>query len=165
MRLYHGSNMTFREIDLERCRPNKDFGRGFYLTPDHEGALKMANRAVRRFGGRPCVMSFEFSESRLTNAPVRRFPLPSAEWALFVMANRRPQMPTVDHNRDNRYGMVCGPIANDDLALLFRQFERGLVSVEMLVREMKFKRLTIQFSFHTAAALTALDFAGVEDVR
>ena len=147
MRLYHGSNMAFKEIDLERCRPNKDFGKGFYLTPDHEGALKMANRTVRRFGGSPFVMTFEFNESKLTNASVRRFPMPSAEWALFVMANRRPQMPSEDHNRDNRHEVVCGPIANDDLALLFRQFERGLVSVEMLVREMKFKQLTFQFSY------------------
>ncbi len=165
MRLYHGSNTAFTEIDLGRCRPNKDFGLGFYLTPDREGAVRMANRTVRRFGGTPFVMAFELDESRLAGVPVRRFPSPSAEWALFVMANRRAQVRTEDHNRDNRYGMVCGPIANDDLALLFRQFERGLVTVEMLVREMKFKRLTVQFSFHTKAALAALDFMEAEDVR
>jgi len=31
MRLYHGSNTAFREVDLAICRPNKDFGRGFYI--------------------------------------------------------------------------------------------------------------------------------------
>ena len=39
MRLYHGSNTAFREIDLSFCRPNKDFGRGFYLTPVALAAL------------------------------------------------------------------------------------------------------------------------------
>lgn len=165
MRLYHGSNVAFEQIDLARCLPNKDFGRGFYLTPDREGAVKMATRTVRRFGGAPFVMTFDLDESKLAGVPVRRFDGPDADWALFVMANRRPQMQSSDHNRENRYGMVSGPIANDDLALLFRQFERGLVTVEMLVREMKFKRLTIQFSFHTKSALAALSFVEAEDVR
>ena len=37
MRLYHGSNTAFKEIDLTVCRPNKDFGCGF--TPDAIAAL------------------------------------------------------------------------------------------------------------------------------
>ena len=53
---------------------------------------------------------------------------------------------------------------DDDLALLFRQFELGLVSVEMLVREMRFKQLTVQYSFHTPLAVSALKFVGVDDV-
>lgn len=32
MILYHGSNTAIDGIDLNRCRPYKDFGRGFYLT-------------------------------------------------------------------------------------------------------------------------------------
>ena len=41
----------------------------------------------------------------------------------------------------------------------------GLVSVEMLVREMRYKQLTVQYSFHTPAALASLAFAGVDDVH
>ena len=50
------------------------------------------------------------------------------------------------------------------LSLLFRQFALGLVTVEMLVREMQFKQLTIQYSFHTPVAVSALKFVGVDDV-
>ena len=164
MRLYHGSNTAFREIDLSACRPNKDFGKGFYITPDRMAAEKMARRTVRRFGGRPYVMTFEFDEARLGEEMVRRFPQPSEEWAMFVMANRRPQSESADHNRDNRYGMVVGPVANDDLVLLFRQFELGLVTVEMLAREMRFRQLTMQYSFHTSSAVAALEFVEVDDV-
>ena len=32
MRLYHGTNKEFLEIDLLKSKPNKDFGRGFYLS-------------------------------------------------------------------------------------------------------------------------------------
>ena len=164
MRLYHGSNTAFKEIDLSFCRPNKDFGQGFYLAPDRIAAERMAKRIVRRFGGKAYLMTFGFDEAALADVPVKRFPQPSEEWAMFVMANRRPQVVATDHNRDNRYGMVVGPVANDDLALLFRQFALGLVTVEMLVREMQFKQLTIQYSFHTPLAVSALGFAGVDDV-
>lgn len=33
MILYNGTNIDFDRIDLKKCRPNKDFGRGFYITP------------------------------------------------------------------------------------------------------------------------------------
>jgi len=164
MKLYHGSNTAFKEIDLAMCRPNKDFGRGFYLTPDRVGAEKMAQRSVKRYGGRPYVMTFEFDDAVLSELPVKRFQSPSEEWAMFVMANRRPSKEASDHNRDNRYAVVTGLIANDDLALLFRQFELGLATVEMLVREMRFKQLTIQYSFHTEQSIKALKFVGVDDV-
>ena len=39
MRLYHGSNTAFRDVDLSVCRPNKESGQGFYLAPDR-AALK-----------------------------------------------------------------------------------------------------------------------------
>ena len=108
MRLYHGSNMAFCEVDLSFCRPNKDFGQGFYLAPDRIAAERMAKRTVRRFGGKAYLMTFDFDEAALADTPMKRFPQPSEEWAMFVMANRRPQIVAADHNRDSRYGMVVG---------------------------------------------------------
>lgn len=46
MRLYHGSNMMIENIDLSKCKPYKDFGRGFYLTEIKEQAEKMASRTA-----------------------------------------------------------------------------------------------------------------------
>ena len=34
MMLYHGSTVNIDRIDLAKSRPNKDFGRGFYLSAD-----------------------------------------------------------------------------------------------------------------------------------
>lgn len=34
MILYHGTNIGFDKIDLSKSRKGKDFGLGFYLTPD-----------------------------------------------------------------------------------------------------------------------------------
>ncbi|MCQ4902151.1 DUF3990 domain-containing protein, partial [Phocaeicola vulgatus] len=44
MILYHGSNTANDGIDLNRCRPYKDYGRGFYLTDNREHAQRMPAR-------------------------------------------------------------------------------------------------------------------------
>lgn len=51
MRLYHGSNIEISNIDLNKCRPYKDFGKGFYLTEIRDQAEKMASRVARIYGG------------------------------------------------------------------------------------------------------------------
>lgn len=139
IRLYHGSNIAIEEIDLKKTRPYKDFGRGFYLTSMKEQAQKMAQRVSRIFEE------------------------PSKEWALFVINNRNrdyQDIYSMECNHDNKYDLVIGPVADDDLALLFRQFSGGLISVEVLVEAMKFKKLTNQYSFHTEKALELLERAG-----
>jgi hypothetical protein len=164
MILYHGSNTQVEAVDLLRCRPNKDFGQGFYLTPDKSAAEKMALRTVRRFGGTPFLMTYDFDEAQLEKLNQKLFEVSSVEWAMFVMANRRADNNAKDHNLDNKYDVVVGPVANDDLALLFRQFSRGLLTVEMLMREMQFKRLTTQYSFHTQYAVSLLRLVEVHHV-
>ena len=139
IRLYHGSNIAIEEIDLQKTRPYKDFGRGFYLTSMKEQAQKMAQRVSRIFEE------------------------PSKEWALFVINNRNrdyQDIYSMECNHDNKYDLVIGPVADDDLALLFRQFSGGLISVEVLVEAVKFKKLTNQYSFHTERALELLEKAG-----
>lgn len=169
MRLYHGSNVDIQKIELSKCRPNKDFGKGFYLTSIKEQAECMALRVSKMYGGTPFVNIYSFNEKVLFggNLNVRIFEKPSEEWAKFVITNRNyKRIETVegDNNFDSRYDIVCGPIANDDLALLFRQFSDGLISVETLVNEMEFKKLTDQYSFHTEKALSYLLKTGVENV-
>lgn len=46
MILFHGSNTSFNEIDLTKSLPNKDFGRGFYLSDNYEQAEEMAKFKV-----------------------------------------------------------------------------------------------------------------------
>ena len=36
MKLYHGSTVEIQKIDLTKSKPNKDFGRAFYLSSDYE---------------------------------------------------------------------------------------------------------------------------------
>ena len=43
MRLYHGSTVEITHIDLSKSKPNKDFGRAFYLYADEQQAMEMAH--------------------------------------------------------------------------------------------------------------------------
>ena len=164
MILYHGSNMSFNAIDLGKGLPAKDFGQGFYMTDAFECAEKTARQRVARLGGAPKVMVFECDESMFQTMNVRVFAAPGREWALFVRANRRSDEDVADHNRDNRYDVVKGPIANDKLSLLFRLYERDIITVDEFARRMQFRELYTQYSFHTEHALASLHFREVRDV-
>ena len=166
MILYHGSNVEIETVDLSKCRPHKDFGRGFYLTDIREQAERMASRVARIYGGNPIVTSFFLNERLLSsgNQRIRKFEKPSIQWAAFVMNNRSLTFSDIESpecNLVNQYDLVIGPVANDDLALLFRQFESGLIPIEILTREMTYKQLTTQYSFHTSRAVQLLQKAGV----
>ena len=50
MKLYHGTNADIESIDLTRGLRHKDFGKGFYLTPDYNTAIRMAQKKARLFG-------------------------------------------------------------------------------------------------------------------
>lgn len=161
MILYHGSNVKVKDIDLSKCRPNKDFGRGFYLTDDYTGATKMAQRVVRIYGGSPHVSSFSFDETVLSTdmLNVLLFDKPERDWALFVINNRNKRFNNIGDrlcNQDNKYDIVTGPIANDDIASLFRLFSGGIIDIDALCKGLEYKVLTIQYSFHTVDALKYL---------
>ena len=64
MRLYHGTNIMFDEIDLHKSKPNKDFGRGFYLSSDREQALQLAQYKAFQYGGKPILNTYEFDEKK-----------------------------------------------------------------------------------------------------
>lgn len=56
MKLYHGSNIEIGQVNLQHGRKGKDFGQGFYLSPDFMQAVEFAATVVRREGcGVPTV--------------------------------------------------------------------------------------------------------------
>lgn len=166
MILYHGTNIDIKSVDLALCRPYKDFGRGFYTTELPEQAQKMAKRVAGIYGGRPVVNVYRINDGFMTEGGVcgKDFgDIPSGDWALFVMNNRdrffvdysRP-----DCNFDCKYEIVHGPIADDDMTMLFRQYQNELISFETLLRGMTYRKTTSQYSFHTERAIRLLKKEG-----
>jgi hypothetical protein len=87
------------------------------------------------------------------------FDKPSRNWALFILNNRNREFVDVTDslcNQDNKYDMVFGAVANDDLAYLFRAFKSGLIDIDALTRGLEYKSLTNQYSFHTERSLKYL---------
>ena len=152
MKLYHGSNVVIEKIDLAKCKPYKDFGQGFYLTEIKEQAFEMAKRTAKIYGGNPVVNEFEFDELALGNLNVKCFDEPSEEWALFVMANRSKNNVHPTHMFD----IVIGPVANDTIATLFRNFDDGIIDLSMLVNGLRYKKISSQYFFHSAVAIKYL---------
>jgi hypothetical protein len=88
----------------------------------------------------------------------------SEEWARFVRNNRNRKFTDfsdLECNFDNKYDIVIGPIADDDMALLFRQYENGMISFENMLSSMIYKETTNQCSFHTQKAIRLLRKVGV----
>jgi len=165
MLLYHGSNLEIITVNLAKCRPFKDFGRGFYLTTIETQAEQMARRTSRIFSDKPWVTAFEFDEESLSvdAVNIKIFEMPSIDWVIFVLNNRnRNFVDFADNNsnHDNKYDIVIGPVANDDIALQFRLFTSGVIDADALVKGMKYRKLNDQYSFHTEKALLYLTKTG-----
>jgi len=161
MILYHGSNLKITDIDLSKARPFKDFGRGFYLTEIKEQAVRMANRVADRFGGAACVNAFELSENFANDNDlnVLKFDNNIKEWALFVMNNRDRNFKDFTnklYNGDNKYDIVIGAVANDDLVESFDFFRSGYINIDELAKKIMYKDLTNQYSFHSEKAIKYL---------
>lgn len=154
MILYHGSNVAIDKIDLAKCRPYKDFGKGFYLTDIRRQAERMAARTVKMFQGKPTLTSFEFDlDSAVKQGlKIKIFNSPDEEWARFVMANRDINVMQPSHDFD----IVIGPVADDTIARLLRMFTENFISEQQLVKELTFSEVTSQYFFHTEAAINML---------
>lgn len=154
MILYHGSNMSIDRIDLSRCRPYKDFGKGFYLTDIRHQAERMAARTVKMFSGEPTLTCFDFDPDEVTTRGLKMkiFIGPDVDWARFVMANRDINVLQPCHD----YDIVIGPVADDTIARLLRMFSEDFISEEQLVKELTFSQVTSQYFFHTEAAVKML---------
>lgn len=166
MTLYHGTNIDIQAIDLALCRPYKDFGKGFYTTELMEQAEKMAKRVARIYGGTPIVNVYEISDDFLKNQELNILDFGgklSEKWAVFVMNNRNryfEDFADKNCNFDCKYDIVSGPIANDDMAVLFRQYQNHMISLDVLIEGMTYKKMTSQYSFHTERAVKLLKKAG-----
>lgn len=52
--------------------------------------------------------------------------------------------------------IVIGPVADDNMALLFRQYENEVIDFETLLKGMIYKETSSQYSFHTEKSIRLL---------
>ena len=152
MILYHGSNIYIESIDLSKSKPNKDFGKGFYLSDSKAQAEQMARFKALIFGGEPVVTEFEIEESILSYSSLKTkiFGEYSEEWADFVFANREGE-------DAESYDIVYGPIANDRIGLQIRKLKDGNIDKAEFLHRLKYMQgITFQYYFGTERAIKHL---------
>ena len=153
MRLYHGSTVEIDSIDLGLSRPNKDFGRAFYLSADYEQALAMAQFKAEFENVDPIVTAFDFDEANLARLRYLSFDGYTAEWAHFVYENRTEPHGMAAHD----YDIVYGPIANDRIGAQIARYRQGYISFDDFINRIRYmKGITFQYAFCTQKAIEGL---------
>jgi hypothetical protein len=75
------------------------------------------------------------------------------------MNNREKSFSDIEsklYNGDNKYDLVIGAVANDDLVGTFDLFLDGFMSMDNVVKQITFKNLSNQYSFHSEKAIAYL---------
>lgn len=156
MKLYHGSTAGVEIPDLQKCRPNTDFGQAFYTTTNFEQSAKWAKIKQHRASAENMAVSeFEFDENILHSGEykVRFFEKPTKSWLEFVINNRRGV------ESAEGFDLVMGPVANDSLYATILLYEQHILSAEAAIEQLKAHTLFDQLSFHTERALKNLKYA------
>lgn len=154
MRLYHGTNIDFEDINLSKSLPFKDFGMGFYLTAIRSQAERMAQRKSHRVGT-AIVQAYDIDQSVVdgnTDCNVKIFKTTDEEWALFILSNRKRTKIPFRHN----YDIVIGPVADDGVAYVLARYEEGTMSLAEALTELSFAHLSNQYCFCTQKAISHL---------
>ena len=152
MKLYHGSNIRIKVIDLEKSKPFKDFGKGFYLSDTETQAMEMAKFKSSILGNAPIVTEFEFDADGLnsSNLKTKRFETYSDEWLDFIIANR-------EGKKVEKYDFVYGPIADDKVGFQLRRYKDELIDRNELLEKLKYmKGITFQYFFGSEEAIKSL---------
>ena len=156
IRLHHGSNVGIDTIDLSLSKKGKDFGQGFYLNPNYNQALEMAEFKVDIFGeGSPLVSSFYFDEeaAREAGLSIKVFDDYSEEWTQFVVDNRNNNTDTPIHD----YDIAIGPIGDDKVGFQIRKYIENEITIDKLIERIKYYGdKSIQYFFGTERSLNYL---------
>jgi len=157
MKVYHGSDVKIKTVDLSKCRIGTDFGHGFYVTKILNQAEDIAARVASWHDTLPIITEFEFNEYAFEDKDfkVLRFESYTDEWLDFVVKNRASIASRPMHD----YDIVEGPVANDDIAARIYDYLNGDVAKEVFIEELRFKKPMHQICFCTTASLQMLSSA------
>jgi len=155
MRVYHGSDTVVSVVNLQKCKPNKDFGRGFYVTKLRSQAEDMAKRVTKYNKLSPVITEYEFDEYAYEDEDLKvlRFDDYSDEWLDFVVMNRNADKRCQAHD----YDIVEGPVADDKISRNVSKYLRGKISKKDFLEMLKHSD-NHQICFCTVNSLQMLEY-------
>ncbi len=149
MKLYHGTNVKFSELNPNLSRNGLDFGKGSYLTPDIEQAWAMARRKQLIFGGQRLVIEYDFDDTCLydTDSGCLNFDTYNEDWTAFVLKNRNKIW-----NFSHSYLVISGPVADGIMPTVINDYLKTFPDEATALERSNLSRLTRQLIFHKAEA-------------
>jgi len=152
MKVYHGSYTVIEDIDLSKSIPNKDFGKGFYVTKYRQHAESWAKVMGRKHKTEGFVTEFVFYDTEFTErlCKVKHFETYNEEWLNFVVENRNPLGEKLD------YDIVEGPVADDKIQNRISLYLDGVITKIDFIEELKWHENTHQICFCTLKSLLTL---------
>jgi len=153
MLVYHGGGAPIIEIDLQKCRPYTDFGKGFYVTKYKHHAENWAKKTSKHKDN-GYVTTYNYIESQFTDyiCKIKKFNGYTNEWLDFIVKNRNEEYDVQAHD----YDIVEGPVANDKVQNRLHNYLRGEITKDNFLKELKYHEETHQICFCTLASFQTL---------
>ena len=131
MILYHTSTQTIENPDTLHSREHLDFGKGFYLTPLKEQAIRYGERF--RLRGEPVVLNTYELDDMLSEHNRKVFESYDGEWLDYVAACRRG----LPHEM---FDIIEGGIANDKVFNTIDLYFAGIITREQALDQLRFAK-------------------------
>ena len=152
MKVYHGSWLEIAKPDLVHSRSDVDFGKGFYVTPIRNQAVKWCGKFKRR-GKEGVVSIYEFHEGEQSKLKILKFNSYSEKWLDFILNCRR-------ENDSSDYDIVMGGVANDRVFNTVELYFEHLIDKKEAIKRLTYEKPNMQICFRTEDALKQLQFKG-----
>ena len=133
MIVYHGSWLEVKNPDLKHSRSDVDFGKGFYVAPLRDQAVKWCGKFKRR-GKQGSVTTFEFEENAQENLKILKFDSYSEEWLDFIFACRKGETIYL------QYDVIIGGVANDNVFATLDAYFSGYMSKDIALDRLKYEK-------------------------
>lgn len=170
MELWHGSPVIVKHPRLELCRPNNDYGAGFYCTQEVTLAKEWACSSPE--GG--FANHYELDSAGLSMLELNSPEYTVLNWLAVLVANRTFQAPTplatsalrhlAEHYLPDTssFDLISGWRADDSYFSFARAFVSNQISVEQLSRAMRLGKLGIQIVVMSPRAFSRIHYLGHE---
>ena len=160
MKVFHGTNIVIEQPQIVNRFKTLDFGEGFYTTENEIQARNFAIKVCERRSPEltPIVNCYAFNEE-FGKFCVLKFDAPNEEWLDFVVERRKGIA------LEERYDLIIGPVANDDVFGTIILYEAGQLDKEGAIKRFKVKELYNQVVFCNELVLKSLIFIESYKVR
>ncbi len=168
--LYHGSSAAVTLPRLELCRPNNDYGQGFYCTR----SVELAKEWACQKGRDGFANAYELDMRGLALVDLNAESYCILHWLAILLENRLCRLSTPTMQRGATWiakrfpvdlsdaDVVKGYRADDSYFSFARAFLRNEITLEHLSRAMRLGELGEQYMIKSPAGFAALRYVGGE---